>query len=181
MYAEQLKQYIGGLAGSFIMKDRELMQSDLKSDQQRGIRNIPYLVEAINEKRDLKKLIFFCDKKNLSIHFYQDLIVGLVVTPATNVFLLDFLLKRVLENLEQLDVPRKSLSTIEEQVPYFDRPKEEVIPNVPEYARHVLKFVDGRRTVRDIIADSDLPREIVLEIITAYRRSSVVHYKAELT
>jgi hypothetical protein len=178
MYTQKLKERIGGYNSSFVMKGRELIQSDLNSNQLKGILTIPYLVEAITEKRCLERLVFIGDKKYLSIHFCQGLTVGLVVTPGTNMFVLDFTLKKIIESLEHPEMPEKPLSILEELVPYFDRPKDQVILNVPEYARQVLEFVDGKRTVRDIIAQSNLSREEVLDVITAYRRSSVIHYKS---
>ncbi|MBU7013320.1 MAG: hypothetical protein HXS52_09125 [Theionarchaea archaeon] len=67
--------------------------------------------------------------------------------------------------------------SLEDQIPYLDKPREQILPNVSQYARQVLQFVDGIRTIREIIDKSNLPPEVVMDVILAHRRSSVLHYR----
>ncbi len=176
MYADSLKEQINGVTGSFIIRSSRIVESDLTSEQQSRMQNISCLIDIIAERKNPKRMIYFGQDKYLSIHFYGDLIIGVILTHATNVFLLDIILRHILKP-EHIEVSETFPATLEQKVPYFDRSKENILPNVPQYARQVLEFVDGKRTVEDIIAKSNLPPEVVLDIILAYRRSSVLHYR----
>lgn len=92
-----------------------------------------------------------------------------------NPYLLDFVVKKLLENLEKKNIKIPSL--LKDQIPVFDGNKEEILSNVPEYARQVLKYVDGDRSIQDIFQISSLPVEMVLDVILSFRRSSVLHYR----
>ncbi|MGD2249454.1 MAG: hypothetical protein PVF58_13680 [Candidatus Methanofastidiosia archaeon] len=178
MYTEKLKESMGGIIGSFIIENRELKETDLKEDLQFATQNIYYIMESVTEYKNFRMLLIVGNKKSLFVHIRESTIVGVILKRTANTSLLDLVVRKVLE------IPAEGASelephpaTIEEQVPYFDDSKEEVLPNVPEYARKVLKFVDGNRTIGDIIDLSNLPPEVVLDVILAYRRSSVLHYR----
>jgi hypothetical protein len=176
MYTEKLKESMGGIIGSFIIENRELKETDLEEDLQFAIQNIYYIMEAVTEYKRFKMLLIVGNKKSLFVHFHKGAIVGIILKRTANTSLLDLVVRKVLE-MPKEGVIEPHPSTIEEEVPYFDESKEEVLPNVPEYARKVLKFVDGNRTIGDIIDLSNLPPEVVLDVILAYRRSSVLHYR----
>ncbi|MBU7019391.1 MAG: hypothetical protein HXS44_17930 [Theionarchaea archaeon] len=176
MYTEKLKESVGGVLGSFVLKNGEIVESDVEEGIQFLVQSILYLEEVVREsKRDLKQVAVSGGKACLCVTFYLDYIVCVKLTPAANTHLLNLMIKRILESAEK-ELPKKT-SSLEEQVPFFDRSKDDVIPNVPVYARQVLEFVDGKRTIRDIIEVSHLPREVVLDVILSYRRSSVLHYR----
>lgn len=162
--------------GSFILKDGELIESDLERSPQFVIHSILYLMDAVTEKKDIRKIIIFGEKANFSVSFRKDYIIGVILTRTANIHLLRLVIRRILEPSKLRERHDHPL-TLEEQIPFFDRPREEVLPNVPVYARQVLTFVDGKRTVRDILEQSHLSPEVVLDVILAYRRSSVLHFR----
>ncbi len=178
MYIERLKESIHGVVGSFVLKDGKMIQSDLDPDLLYITQSICYLTEMVNERRNISQLAFLGEEKDLFVYFHQDLAAGVLLTHTANIPLLNYFVKRLLERKEDVHLPEPFSSTLEGKVPYFDRPKGEVLPNVPKYARQVLEFVDGKRTIRDIIEQSALPLEVVLDVILSYRRSSVLHYRS---
>jgi hypothetical protein len=100
-----------------------------------------------------------------------------------NVPLLNFVAHRILLDLS---TPKKEMAESvhikgelprEDKVPYLYRPQKDVLPNVERYAREVLEFVDGNRSIKDIIEESHLSAEQVWDVILAYRRSSEVYFK----
>lgn len=176
MYTEKLKERVGGVLGSFILRNGEIVESDLKEEPQFAIQSILYLVEVVTEsKRDLKQVAISGEKACLCVTFYLGYIICVKLTPTANTQLLNLMIRRILESAEK-ELPERT-SSLEGQIPFFDRSKEDVIPNVPAYARQVLEFVDGKRTIKDIIEVSHLPPEVVLDVILSYRRSSVLHYR----
>lgn len=176
MYTEKLKESVGGVLGSFILRNGELVESDLEHDPQFATQSILYVVEVVTErKRDIKQVAISGEKACLCVTFYLGYIICVKLTHAANAPLLNLMIRRILESAEK-ELPERT-STLEEQIPFFDRPKEDVISNVPQYARQVLEFVDGKRTIKDIMEISHLPPEVVLDVILSYRRSSVLHYR----
>ncbi len=178
MYAERLKESIGGIVGSFTLKDGEIIESDLERDLGFVTQSILYLSEAVRETKDLKRLSIFGEKQNLSVYFYADRILGVLIARTGNVQLLNLMVRRIVETPEEGELPHEASLAFENQVPYFDQPRDEVLPNVPQYARQVLEFVDGARTIKEILDVSQLPPEVVFDVILSYRRSSVLHYKS---
>ncbi|MGC1120542.1 MAG: hypothetical protein WBA22_05560 [Candidatus Methanofastidiosia archaeon] len=178
MYTEKLKETAGGVIGSFIMENGKMKETDLEGDLQFEIQNIYYLIEAVTGKRDFRVLLICGEKKMFFVYIYQRYIVGALLNQAANVPLLTLMIRKILEAPEEESEIEYPL-TFEGNVPVFDENRNEVLPNVPEYARQVLEFVDGTRTIREIIKESGLRREVVLDVIMAYRRSSVLHYRME--
>jgi len=174
MYTEKLKESVGGVLGSFILKNGKLIESDLKHSPQFVIHSILYLHEAVTERKDLKRVLIFGEKTNFSVVFHPGYVIGVLLTQGANIHLLNLVIRRILEPSRQ---PPEGPPSLEEQIPFFDRPRGDVLPNVPAYARQVLEFVDGNRTIRDILEQSRLPPEVVWDIILSYRRSSVIHFK----
>jgi hypothetical protein len=181
MYTEKLKEAIGGIIGSFIMKSGEMKESDLESDLLFEIQNIFYLVETVTERKDFKEFLILGEKKGFFVYFHDEYMVGALLTHDANISLLSLMIGKILETPERYELqkplPESHPSILWEQIPIFDQPKEEVLPNVPVYARQVLKFVDGIHTIKDILEESQLEPEVVLDVILAYRRTSVLHYK----
>lgn len=175
MYTEKLRESTGGIIGSFFVKKGEIEESDLEGDLQFVMQSFFYLMETVTEQKELKEFSIYGEEKNFFVLIYSPYIVGVLLECTANIPLVSLMVRKVLETLEQPEVVE--LSESEAYIPFFDRPKEAVLPNVPAQARQVLQFVDGIRTVRDIIEESGLPSEIVLSIIKAYRRTSVLHYK----
>jgi hypothetical protein len=178
MYTEKLKETAGGVIGSFIMENGEMKETDLEGDLQFEIQNIYYLIEAVTGKRDFRVLLICGEKRLFFVYIHQRYIVGALLNQAANVPLLTLVTRKMLEAPVE-EPPVKYPLTFEDMVPVFDEREHEVLPNVPEYARQVLKFVDGTRTIREIINESGLQPEVVLDVIMAYRRSSVIHYRKE--
>ncbi len=178
MYVDQLKESIGGVIGSFVLKNGEITETDLGPNLGFVTQSILYLSEAVTETKDLKRLSIFGKNRSLSVYFHSQYILGVLITPTANLQLLNLMVRRILEAPERAEEPEEPSSAFENQIPYFDIPRDEVLPNVPKYARQVLEFVDGNRTIRDIIEQSSLSPEVVLDVIMSYRRSSVLHYKS---
>jgi len=180
MYAERLKDSIGGITGSFTLKDGEVIETDLDCDLGFVTQSILYLSEAVTETKDLTRLIIFGEKQNLSVHFHSEYILGVLMARTGNVQLLHLMVRRILETPEE-ELSEAHLPELEDRIPYFDRPRKDVLSNVPAYARQVLEYVDGTRTIKEIIEESTLPPEVVLDVILSYRRSSVLHYNPPST
>ncbi len=181
MYAERLKESMGGILGSFTMKERKLVEVDTDSDLQFATQSILYLMDAVTEYKNLKRLALFGEKGILSVYFYSDYIIGVFLACTANLELLNLIMRRILAAPEEpLEITEEAPEVdfpVLRKVPYFDRPREEILDNVPSYARQVLEFVDGTSTIDEIIKKSNLPPEVVLDVILSYRRSSVIHYK----
>lgn len=177
MYLDELKTQMNGIVGYIAFKDSTMVGSDFEPYPKEVMKILPIFLKIITEKKNPRRLILFGEKKNLSIHMCDKVVIGVILDRTANVLLLDVILRRILSKKEQLKEPVKVPSSLAEKIPYFDQPKERVLPNIPVYARNVLKFVDGKRTIKDIVTDSNLAIEIVLDIILAYRRSSVLHYR----
>jgi hypothetical protein len=180
MYTEKLKEVIGGIIGSFIMKSGEMKESDLESDLLFEIQNISYLVEAVTERKDFREFLILGEKKGFFVYFHDEYMVGVLLRHDANISLLSLMIRKILETPDkesEAHEPIREPSTLWQQVPIFDQSKEEVLPNVPVYARQVLKFVDGTHTIKDILEESELEPEVVLDVILAYRRTSILHYK----
>lgn len=177
MYTEKLKESMGGIVGSFVLKDGDIAEADLNCDFGFVVQSLLYLREAVTERKSLTRFTVFGENHNFSVYFYPGHMVGVLLTGTANIQLLNLMVRRILEPVpEELAEPPPP--SFENLVPFFDRPREEVLPNVPVYARQVLEFVDGTRTIKDIIEQSMLPPEVVLDVILSFRRSSVLHYKS---
>ncbi|MBU6996049.1 MAG: hypothetical protein HXS41_01445 [Theionarchaea archaeon] len=179
MYTEKLKETAGGVIGSFIMENGEMKETDLEGNLQFEIQNIYYLIETVTEKKDFKILLICGESKMFFVYVHPRYIVGALLTHTANVPLLTLITRKMLEAPPEEEPETRYLSAFEDNVPFFDEHEKEILPNVPEYARQVLKFVDGNRTIREIIDESRLQPQVVLDVIMAYRRSSVLHYKRE--
>jgi hypothetical protein len=141
---------------------------------------ISYLVEAMyDKKRDVRKLSITGNNR-FFIYFRDTYMLCVVADPDINVPLLNLVAERELTRVGAPEVgesPKLIKTPLEDKVPILYRPREEVLPNVELYARQVLEFVDGNRSIRDIIDQSNLPQEQVWSVILAYRRSSELFYK----
>ena len=177
MYTEKLKESIGGVTGSFILQNWEVVESDMTCELQFITQSIVYLMEAISDRRTLRQFVIFGEKANFSVSFRGDKVAGVLLDPTANIQLLNLVLKRVLDIPEPEEIKHEVWPGLEEKIPYLERPREDVLPNVPQYARQVLEYVDGTRTIREIMEQSGLPPEVVLDVILSYRRTSIIHYK----
>ncbi|MGD2248644.1 MAG: hypothetical protein PVF58_09575 [Candidatus Methanofastidiosia archaeon] len=174
MYTEGIKENLRGVMGSFMLKNGKKVESDLESDLKSIVPSILLLAEAVTKKRELQQVTFLGKKNRLSVYFWDNVILGVVLNRAGNPYLLNFVVKKLLKNsTHNVKIP----PLLQDQIPYFDGSKEEILSNVPEYARQVLKYVDGNRSIQNIVQNSELPVEIVLDVILSFRRSSVLHYR----
>ncbi|MBU7013623.1 MAG: hypothetical protein HXS43_02230 [Theionarchaea archaeon] len=176
MFTEKLKETAGGVIGSFVMENGEVKETDLEGSLQFEIQNIHYLIETVTEKKDFKILLVDGKKKMFFVYIHQRYIVGALLSQTANVPLLTLIVRKILEAPEEESEIEYSFE-FENNIPVFDENEKEILPNVPDYAHQVLRFVDGVRTIQDIINESGLQAEIVVDVITAYRRSSVLHYR----
>ncbi|MGC1119923.1 MAG: hypothetical protein WBA22_02415 [Candidatus Methanofastidiosia archaeon] len=178
MLLEKLQETVRGINGAFILKNGIITENNLKEDLKFITYNISYLRQAITERRSCEELLILGERHNFVVYFSQDRTIGILLDPTTNLPLLQYVVKRILET----PLPEEAFMppSLEDQVPYFDRPRDQILPNVSQYARQVLEFVDGTRTIREIIAKSNLPPEVVLDVILAHRRSSVLHYREKV-
>jgi hypothetical protein len=176
MNVEKLKKNTRGVIGLFIIKHEKIIISDLEFSLN-YLKRIFYLKNAISYKKNLKKLILQGEKRILAVYFHQNIILGVLMEHDAKQYLIDYYIKRLLETPEKLCLSEKIPPELRDQIPYFDRPKKEILDNVSEYARQVLRCVDGQRTISQIIYELDLPLDVVIDVITSFRRSSVLHYK----
>lgn len=176
MLLEKLQETIRGINGAFILTDGTIAENNLKEDLKFITYNISYLRQAITERRTCEGLLIFGERYNFVVYFSHDRTIGILLDHTTNLPLLQYVVRRMLESPpspEEAFVP----PSLEDQIPYLDKPREQILPNVSQYARQVLQFVDGIRTIREIIDKSNLPPEVVMDVILAHRRSSVLHYR----
>jgi hypothetical protein len=175
MYAEKLKESIGGVMGSFTLRNGTISESDLNGELQFVTQSIMYVIEAVQERKPLKKIIFFGDKKNLYIYIHPPYTIGVLLSLSANIHLLNLMMKRILEtpDADQMN----SQENFQNTIPYLYRPLEELLPNVPSYSGEVLKHIDGKRTIKEIIELSSLPANEVIDIILTYRKSSELLYR----
>lgn len=177
MYSEKLRESVGGVISSFILENWEVVESDLTCDLQFVTQSIIYLMDKITEKKDLSMVIIFGEKSNFVVSFHYDYIVGVLLSQTANIHLLNLVVRRILGIPGRLKMKKEQLYALEKQIPFLDKPREEVLSSVPRYAREVLEIVDGKRTVHDIIEQSHLPPDAVIDILVAYRKSALLHYK----
>lgn len=176
MHVKELKENIRGFIGFFIIRNDKLIGSDFESDQ-KNINSIIILSDAVSRRKTLQRLILHGEKRILVIYFHKDIILGVLMNKDANQYLIDYYTKKILEKPEELWISEKIPPELKDQIPYFDRSKEEVLANVSAYAGQVLKFVDGQRTIGQIVYQSNLPLDVVIGVIISFRRSSVLHYK----
>lgn len=176
MYTEKLRESVGGVLGSFVLENWEVAESDLTCDVQFVTQSIIYLLDKVTERKDLKQVIIFGEKTNFFVSFHHDLIVGVLLARTANIHLLNLVTRRTLGIPARQKMKKEQLAALGEKIPYFDN-RNEVLSTAPVYAREVLEFVDGKRTVRDIAEQSRFPSEAVLDILLSYEKSAVLHYK----
>lgn len=177
-----LRKNIRGIKGAFLTKDGEMLDTDISScrDIEHLSKALFYLSDVVcGEKGDIKKLSI-ASHDRFFLFFHNSYVLGVVASPDVDLFLLDVVASKILELTgeprepvkapEKLELPK----TLAREVPHFCQPKEEVLQNAPQYASRVLKFVNGTRTVKDIIEQSNLPSEVVLDVILAYCRRSIL-------
>jgi hypothetical protein len=175
MYAEKLKESIGGVMGSFTLRNGTITESDLNGELQFVTQSIMYVIEAVQERKPLKKIIFFGDKKNLYIYIHPPYTIGVLLSLSANIHLLNLMIKRIVETPDTDQMT--SQENFQNTIPYLYRPLEELLPNVPSYSGEVLKHIDGKRTIKEIIELSSLPANEVIDIILTYRKSSELLYR----
>ncbi|MBU7033378.1 MAG: hypothetical protein HXS53_12675 [Theionarchaea archaeon] len=112
---------------------------------------------------------------NLYVYVHPPYTIGVLLSLSANIHLLNLIIKRILETPDTDQ--EKSLLDFQDTVPYLYRSLEELLPNVPEYSQQVLRYVDGKRTIKEIIELSSLPANEVIDIILSYRKSSELLYR----
>lgn len=105
MYTEELKERVGGVVASFILKNGELIESDLERSPQFVIHSVLYLMDAVTEKKDIKKFVIFGEKANFSVSFHPHYIIGVHLERTANIHLLRLMIRRILEPTEQVAEP----------------------------------------------------------------------------
>ncbi len=174
-----LRENIRGIKGAFLTKDGAVLEVDVEID--RGLehlsRNIFYLCDVACDKKGTIKKVSIEGNDLVFLFFQGPYTLGVITSPDVNVWLLNVLGSHIAELVEEpsevLQLPR----TLAREVPFLSQPKEKVLQDAPTYAGQVLQFVDGTRTVRDIIEQSELPPEVVLDVILAYNRRSTLMFK----
>lgn len=174
-----LRKNIRGIKGAFLTKDGDVLEVDIEISREleRVSWNIFYLWHvACDKKGDIRRLSI--EGSDLFFLFFHDpYALGVVASPDTNMSLLNVLGAHIMELVEEPgDAPRLP-RTLAREVPCFNQPREKVLEDAPTYASQVLQFVDGTRTVKDIIKQSKLPPEVVLDVILAYNRTSALMFR----
>jgi len=177
-----LRKNIRGIKGAFLTRDGDMLDVDMELDRdiERISRIIFYLSDIVCEKKGTIKKFSIASDDRFFLFFHNSYVLGVIVSPDTDLFLLDVVASRILELVEDLQKTRETPEkqelpkTLAREVPHFNQPKEKVLLNAPAYACQVLKFVNGTRTVKEIIEQSKLPPEVVLDVILAYSKRSVL-------
>lgn len=101
MYVEKLRKTSPGVIGSFILKGRKIIESDLKGGPKSVARIVYYLVTAIAERVDIKWFYFIGEKSSLYIHTSNNFIVVVQLAHTANISLIMLVVKRILKDLEK--------------------------------------------------------------------------------
>jgi hypothetical protein len=179
-----LRKNICGIRGAFLTKNGEMqnIDMDINRDVEHLSRAIFYLFDFVYQKKgNIRKLCIISDDQ-LFLFFYNLYVLGIICSQDVNTILLDVVARGFLELAtesgslceapEKLEFPK----TLAKKVPHFNQSQEKILLDAPDYAGQVLKFINGTRTVRDIIEQSKLPPEVVLDVILAYSKRSVLEF-----
>ena len=177
-----LRKNIRGIKGAFLTRDGDMLDVDmeLNRDIERISGIIFYLSDIVCEKKGTITKFSITSDDQFFLFFHNSYVLGVIVSPDVNLFLLDVVASRILELAEDLQKTREAPEkpelpkTLAREVPHFNHPKEKVLLNAPAYACQVLEFVNGTRTVKEIIEQSKLPPEVVLDVILAYSKRSIL-------
>ena len=182
---EYLREHVHGIKGAFILKGEEMIDSDgeFKNEVKYISTSIAYLIKAVSDSRkDMTRLSIVATDR-LYVYIRDSYILNVMAAQNVNVPLLNFVANRILLDLSVPKEKRKEPiqlegeSSLEKQIPCLYRSRDDVLPNVEPYARQVLEFVDGNRSIQEIIEESRLPVEQVWDVILAHKRSSEIHFK----
>jgi hypothetical protein len=182
---EYLHEHVHGIKGAFILEGEEVI--DLDGEFEHEVKyistSIAYLIKVVSEyRKDMTRVSILADDR-LYVFIRNSYILNVMAQSNVNVPLLNFVAHRILLDLS---IPQKKREEpargkrelpLGDQIPYLYRPQKDVLPNVESYARKVLEFVDGKKSIKDIIEESRLPAEQVWDVILAYRRSSELYFK----
>lgn len=177
-----LRENIRGVKGALLTRNGEVIDVDVESvkNLEHLCKIIFYLADFVCEKKGSIRRVCLVSGDQLFLFFHNSYVLGIIGSPDVNTFLLDMVAwqflqqtrksEKVQEAFEEREFPR----TLAREIPRFNQPREKVLSNAPAYAGRVLRFVDGIRTIRDIIEQSELPPEVVLDVILAYSKESVI-------
>ncbi|MFQ6088883.1 MAG: hypothetical protein ACE5K0_08290 [Candidatus Methanofastidiosia archaeon] len=181
MSVREIKENVGGIKGSFLIKGKSIIESDLDINVSYISKSISYLNDVLHEReRDVKKITVTGSDSTV---FYLDTpyILGVVASSQVNLPLLDLVAAKILKNVTSKRAVEKSkLSSIEDEVPSFKISPDIVIPYLSDYEMNVLKYVNGKNTVREIVELSEEPQEVVARVIVAYIKKGTLTLKPTL-
>ena len=173
-----LQKNIRGVKGAFLIKDGEILNTDMDRDMEHLSTIIFYLTDMVCRRKGTIKKLSIGTADQFFLFFKEPYVLGVAMSSDSDPLVLDividgvFRLVSTMSDSDKLEFPK----TLAREVPHFVRSRDDVLFNAPEYARKVLEFVDGTHTVRDIIGRSKLPPEVVLDVILTYARSSVLAF-----
>ena len=181
-----------GVKGVVLIKEGEVLDADVQSNVETNLpsMSIHFLLEFIREKGMKVEKIFVKAPTEFLIYVHDPHVLCILASPKVNIHLLNVVSNQLLQDVEvrrkkEIHVPPPSPRGIrlEDRIPSFSSafPKDKVLdgldPVVDSYARNVLEFVDGTRTIKDMIAASHLPPEQVWDVILSHRSRSVLYFK----
>ncbi|MFQ6089462.1 MAG: hypothetical protein ACE5K0_11265 [Candidatus Methanofastidiosia archaeon] len=109
---EKLKKTVYGLEGIFLLQDKEVVSSDfLEEEIKITLKSLSYLIDIVRENRDVKKLFVAASDRKLFVYIKNNIFLGIVCKPETNVPLLNIVSNKILEEIEVLpkeEEPKRS-------------------------------------------------------------------------
>jgi hypothetical protein len=110
-----LKKNVKGVEGSFLMKEGEIIECDLDKEGLDYLsKSILFLVESfLKSRKDLKKITIAANNYFI-VFFYENYVLGAVVSKDTNFPLLNIVSNKLLFTVEEH--PEKQKEVVEEAV-----------------------------------------------------------------
>ena len=100
MYTEKLRESTGGIISSFFVKKGKIKESDLEGNLPFVVHSFFYLMEAVNEWRNLKEFSIYGKEKNFFALIYPPYIVGVLLECTANIPLVSLMVRKILETPE---------------------------------------------------------------------------------
>jgi hypothetical protein len=180
-----IKENVRAVKGVFLLRKGTMFDSDLNGISEQSLQHLSEITSYWKgtmgkRENDITRMSILAE--DYCFLFFQDIyILGVMASEEINIPFLRVVVNRILELIineietlenEQLKLPE----TFAHDPLHFTQPREMVLSTAPRYAHKVLEFVDGTRSIKDIVEESLLPPEMVLDVILTYIKASILKF-----
>ncbi|MBU7031151.1 MAG: hypothetical protein HXS53_01345 [Theionarchaea archaeon] len=180
-----IKENVRAVRGVFLLQQGTLYKSDIDGISEQSLHHLSETISYWKETmesggNEIIRMSILAE--DYCFLFFQDsYTVGVITSEDVNVPFLSIIVNKMLELIKneikkeennQLKLPK----TFAQNSLSFTQPREVILAIAPRYARKVLEYVDGTRTIRDIVEESLLPAEMVLDVILTYTKASIITF-----